>query len=390
MKIALAHKQFDLRGGTERVLYQTAVGLRDRGHEVHLFCQKFRVPVPHGISIHHVPGFSWPRSARVLTFGLLAPGFIGRFGCDVVLSFDRLVKQDLFRSGGGAHKCFITKMQAHCGWLKALWYRFSPYHRLVLAIEKRQLSPSGSWKIVAVCEQTRREMIEAYGLAESRIEVIHNGVDHNRFHPARRQDCVSRIRADFGIPADGRIVLFVGTGFRRKGLDRLLRLWQDDAPPNCYLLVVGNDAKLASYRKRWRGKSLVVFAGPRSNIEDFYAAADLLALPSVQEAFGNVVLEALASGVPVLTVAGVGALDKAAGELRQGILADPDDVAEIRAKILHLTNPLSWPSLSRQARAVAEMYSWDAYLDQIERLLGDFVTASPQMVTVAPAVMPAH
>src|SRR5512139_3951620 len=244
MKIALAHKKFELRGGTERVFYQTAVGLRDRGHEVHLFCQKFCVPVPDGIATHRVPGLSWPRTARVLTFGLLAPKFINRFGYDVLLSFDRMVKQDLFRSGGGAHKCFLAKMKANCGRLKALWYQLSPYHRLVLAIEKRQLSPSGSWKIIAVCEQTRREMIQAYGIAESRIEVIHNGVDHKRFHPGRRKDCFNRIRADFGIPVDGRVVLFVGTGFRRKGLHRLLRLWQEGAPRNCYLLVVGNDAQL--------------------------------------------------------------------------------------------------------------------------------------------------
>lgn len=233
-------------------------------------------------------------------------------------------------------------------------------------------------------------MIEAYGIAESAIEVIHNGVDHQRFHPERRKDCAGRIRADFAIPADGRVVLFVGTGFRRKGLDRLLRLWQHDAPPNCYLLVVGNDAHLAAYRKRWRDQNQVVFAGPRSNVEDYYAAADLLALPSVQEAFGNVVLEALASGLPVLTVAGVGALDKAGDELREGTLIDPDDIAEIRAKILRLTNPSLWPSLSRQARAVAEKYSWDAYLDQIERLLYDFVNASPQTVPTAPKAMPAR
>ena len=389
MKIALAHKRLDLRGGTERVFLQTALGLRDRGHEVHLFCLKFAIPVPAGVYSHRVPGFSWPRTARLMTFGFFAPKSIARVGCDVTMSFDRILRQDLFRSGGGPHKTFLAKMQAHSSSVKSLWYQVSPYHRLALAIEKRQLSPAGSWKIIAVCQQTRREMIEAYGLAESRIEVIHNGVDHQRFHPARRAECVKRIRAEFGIPADGRIVLFVGTGFRRKGLDRLLRLWQHDAPGHCYLLVVGKDGQLASYRKAWRGNRQVIFAGPRSNVEEFYAGADLLALPSVQEAFGNVVLEGLASGLPVLTVAGVGALDKAGEALREGILNNPDDIGELRAKIMRLSNPLRWPSLSRQARAVAEKYSWERYLDRVEAMLGEFVQTSRQTVRGSSEVMPA-
>ena len=107
--------------------------------------------------------------------------------------------------------------------------------------------------IVAVCEQTRREMIDAYGIDESRVKVIHNGVDHKRFHPDRRQACMKRIRAEFGIPEDARVVLFVGTGFRRKGLDRLLDVWRQDSPSQCYLLVVGNDAHLASQRKNMEG-----------------------------------------------------------------------------------------------------------------------------------------
>ena len=311
-----------------------------------------------------------------MTFGFFAPKSIARVGCDVTMSFDRVVKQDLFRSGGGPHKTFLAKMQAQSGRLKSLWYDVSLYHRLSLAIEKRQLSPAGSWKIIVVSEQNRREMIDAYGIAESRIEVIHNGVDHEHFHPGRRAEWSKRIRAEYGIPVDGRIVLFVGTGFRRKGLDRLLRLWQHDAPPHCYLLVVGKDAQLAYYRKAWRANPRVIFAGPRSNVEAFYAAADVLALPSVQEAFGNVVLEGLACGLPVLTVAGVGALDKAGEALREGILNNPDDSGEIREKIMRLSNPLRWPFLSRQARAVAEKYSWESYLDRVEALLSEFVATS--------------
>ena len=163
-------------------------------------------------------------------------------------------------------------------------------------------------------------------------------------------------------------------------------MWRHDAPPQCYLLVVGNDAHLVTQRKIWRDNKQVIFAGPRSNVEEFYASADLLVLPSVQEAFGNVVLEALASGLPVVTVPGVGALDKAGETLREGILNDPNDPAEIRAKILRLSHPLRWPSLSRQARAVAEKYTWEAYLDRIEGLILEFVKSSTRGASNMPVL----
>ena len=388
MKIALAHKRLDFRGGTERVFFQTALGLRDRGHEVHLFCQKFCVPAPAGVAIHRIPGLARPRTARLLTFGMFAPLVIKQFGCDVIVSFDRLIQQDLFRSGGGPHKVFIEKMREHGGRWKSLWYRLSPYHRLALAIEKRQLGAAGSRRIVAVCEQTKREMIEAYGVAEKKVVVIHNGVDHARFNPRRRDVARPRIRRQLGIPDDSQVVLFVGSGFRRKGLDRLLRLWREPTMPKTYLVVVGNDVRLSGYKAAWSHEPRVIFAGPRSDVEEFYAAADLLVLPSIQEAFGNVVLEALATGLPVVSVKGVGALDKVEGDLRAGILENPDDPGELQRKILWLLDTGRWSELSHQARQAAEKYSWKGYIENFEAVLFELCEQAEPERSAAPAAIP--
>jgi UDP-glucose:(heptosyl)LPS alpha-1,3-glucosyltransferase len=379
MKIALAHKRLELRGGTERVLYHTATGLRDRGHEVHLFCQEFRISPPPGVYAHEVPGLVRPRTARLLTFGFLAPRIIAKHKCDAVLSFDRIVRQDVFRSGGGPHKMFLEKMIKDAGIWKKWWYRLSPYHRLALSIEKLQLGSYGTGKIIAVCEQIKQEIIDAYAVPEEKIVVIHNGVDHTLFHPRRRLDGGKRLRYRLGIPAHSRVILFVGTGFRRKGLDRLLRLWDVGEFPGIYLLVVGNDAKLSHYRERWDMNKGVIFAGAQANVEDYYAAANLLVLPSIQEAFGNAVLEAMASGLPVITVAGVGAMDKVDGDLKEGILRDPKDSRELKQKILYMLDPLRWPSLSQRARQTAEKYTWEAYFDNLERALSEHCEQSARL-----------
>jgi UDP-glucose:(heptosyl)LPS alpha-1,3-glucosyltransferase len=376
MKIGLAHKRLELRGGTERILYRTAEGLRDLGHEVHLFCGEFVIDPPPGTFGHLLPCVRRPRTARLLSFALLAPGFIARHRCDVVMSFDRLVAQDVFRSGGGPHRTFLDKMgRAENSWRK-LWYGVSPYHRCLLAIEKRQMSDGGCKKIIAVCEQVKREIVDAYQVPESKVEVLHNGVDLERFHPRRRENEGRNIREMLKVPPAARLVLFVGTGFRRKGLDRLLHLWDSDEFKDVYLLVVGNDSKLSNYRNRWARKN-IIFAGPQRLVEKYYAAADLLVLPSIQEAFGNVALEAMASGLPVITSAGVGALDQADEDLRQGLLADANDSAELKSKTLSFLERNRWSGLSRSARRVAERYSWEKYFTGLDRIIKQVARRDP-------------
>lgn len=366
MKIALVHKRLDLRGGVERVLYRTAEGLRDRGHEVHLFCGKFSIPLPPRVSGHRVPSFQWPRTARLLSFAVAAPKMVERYGCDVSLSFDRVLKQDIFRSGGGPHRSFIKKMVAESSIWRRIWYMISPYHRCALAIERRQVAPAGHRKIIAVSQAGKREFMEEYGLAEQNITIIYNGVDVERFHPRNRERYAHKIRESLAIPAGAPVVLFVGTGFRRKGLDRLLRVWTGQEASDAYVVIVGDDAKLSYYRNVWR-HSRIRFAGPQSRVEEFYAAADVLVLPSVQEAFGNVVLEALASGLPVVTGRALGAVEKLQGALRQGILMDSDGPKELKQKIDWALDPERWPILSQEARRLAERYSWENYFSELEQ-----------------------
>lgn len=366
MKIALVHKRLDLRGGTERVLYRTAAGLRDRGHEVHLFCGTFSIPPPPGVIEHRVPSFRWPRTARLLSFAIAAPKMVERYGCDVSLSFDRILRQDIFRSGGGPHRAFLKTMVAESPIARRLWYVISPYHHCALAIEKRQLAPDGHRKIIAISLAGKREFLEEYGLPEDDVTIIYNGVDVERFHPRNRTQYGDKTREHLEIPSTSRVVLFVGTGFRRKGLSRLLRLWTEPGAPDAYLVIVGNDAKLSYYRKVWN-HSRIRFTGAQTRVEEFYAAADLLVLPAVQEAYGNVVLEALASGLPVVTCAAVGAAESLQGELRQGIVTDEAGPVGLQQKIVWGLDQERWPALSQMARQLAETCSWENYLNQLEQ-----------------------
>lgn len=371
MKIALVHKRLDLNGGTERDLFRTAEGLRDLGHDVHLFCGEYRVAAPLGVTPHRIPAIRLGRTVQLLSLALRAPKVIAQAACDLVLSFDRMPDCDVLRCGGGTHRGFLRRLGAGGGVARRFWQKISLYHRSLLAIERRQYGARRLKSIIAVSAEVKRDIVANYSVDGAKIDVLYNGVDLNRFHPAKRSEFGAAVRARWNIPADAPLVLFVGSGFRRKGLDRLLAIWNLPELARLYLLVVGSDARFGSYQARAAAAApgRIIFAGRQDDIENYYAAADVAALPALQEAFGNVVLEALASGLPVLVSRAVGAAEVFAGSIAGSVVDRPDDAVELSSKLLALLRQAGDPALSQAARKIAEDYSWKGHFETLEALL---------------------
>jgi UDP-glucose:(heptosyl)LPS alpha-1,3-glucosyltransferase len=256
----------------------------------------------------------------------------------------------------------------------------SPYHQSVLAIERRQFQPRGFKRIIAVSEEVKRDLVRQYAVPRERIAVLYNGVDQSRFHPSLRDRFRAQGRARWQIPQASPLVLFVGNGFRRKGLDILLSVWSAPALSQAYLLVVGDDARFSAYKARARSVAgeRIVFAGRQQDVENYYAAADVVALPSFQEAFGNVVLESLAVGLPVLVSRQAGAAELLTGNLVNGIVDRLDDREELVEKLVKLLDRCADPSLAAEARALGERFSWERHLLELEALLLEVGKVEPQ------------
>jgi len=371
VRIALAHKRLDLRGGTERDLYRTAEGLRDLGYEIHIFCSEFEVAPPTGTFAHHVPVVPLGRSARLWSFALFAPAIITKYRCDLVVSFGRMLQADVVRCGGGSHRGFLEHVGREGGTRRRLWQTLSVYHRSVLAIEKRQFQTGRFKKIIAVSQAVKHDLMDRYAVPQERIVVLFNGVDHRRFHPSRCQQVRNIVRERWRIPLTAPLVLFVGNGFQRKGLDRLISVWNAPGLKETYLLVVGEDARLNWYMRQAQaaGGERIIFAGRQEDVENYFAAADLLALPSVQEAFGNVVLEALASGLPVLVSRSAGASEVLDGKLAHGIVDRPEDPTELERSLRKLLERSRDPTVVSEARRLGERYSWQNHFREFAALL---------------------
>jgi len=380
VKIAILHKRLDLKGGTERDLFHTAKGLKDLGHEVHLFCSEFDIAAPAGVTGHRVAAAGLGRSVHLWSAAFATRKSLEGGGYDAVVSFGRFLGADVVRCGGGTHRGFLRRMGEDAGSLRRLWQAASVYHRSVLAIERRQFEAAQLKKIIAVSAGVKQDILANYAVESHKIAVLYNGVDSRRFHPDRRCEYRQPVRERWKIPFEAPLVLFVGSGFRRKGLDRLMPLWASKKMRNSYLLVVGTDARMGRYRA-WAdalAPGKIIFAGRQDDVENYYAAADLVALTSIQEAFGNVVLEALAAGLPVLVSREVGAAELLEGRLGDGIVERSDGPEELEAKLLRMLEKAGEGAVTSEARRIGENHSWNDHFRKLETILRETAEGTAQ------------
>ena len=204
-------------------------------------------------------------------------------------------------------------------------------------------------------------------LAFERVAVVGRGVDTGLFNPARRSE---RLRAAWGCSGGETVALHVGRIAPEKNLGLFVdaALGMQAIDPKVRVVLVGDGPQGPALRKR---HPEFIFAGMRTgeDLAEHYASADAFLFPSVTETFGNVTLEAMASGLAVV------AYDYAAAQqyLRHGVsglLAPQGDAAEFIAMAAQLArNRHPRSRFGMEARRAAEAASWERAFDELERVL---------------------
>ncbi len=363
-------ERYACRGGVEGIAYQVSRHLAEAGEDVHVVCRVDETPGPTagnpGPKVHALGGPSGWQPLRVLAFSRAAGTSAARLGLDVVLSFSRTRHQQVFRAGGGCHAAYMER--AYPGAAGRL-RRFSPRHAVLLAMERQIFADPGQ-TILCNSEMVAGEIAERHAVPRTRLRVLPNAVDLERFHPDRRGGPEpAALRARLGVDGSGPVWLLVGDGFRRKGVDTAIRALAHAPDREAHLWVVGGDDP-TPYR-RLAGEAGVAdrvdFLGRRSDPETVYAAADALVLPTRYDAFANVCLEAAAAGLPVVTSGANGA----AGFLGDAalVVASPEDAAGFGAALVRLGDPAERAAFGARARARAETAAWDRYVADLRGLL---------------------
>src|SRR5213079_1461997 len=205
-------------------------------------------------------------------------------------------------------------------------------------------------------------------VARDRLSVVYNGVDLESFHPRNRHVERRGARAEIGVAADAWTLLFVGSGFERKGLATAIDAFAALADRSSRLVVVGKGST-QPFRDRATRLGVdrrIAWLGPRPDIERWYAAADVVVLPSRYEPFGNVHLEALASGVPVVASAAAGGAEVIV-DGGGGAVVDPRDAGAVATALgrLREKNPAE---LAAAARRAAEPFTFTAQVAGFQRV----------------------
>ena len=332
MRLALIRQRFTGFGGAELYVNQLAKRLLEKGHEVHVLARRWSTNGDARLVLHGIRSWGGPAFIRLPSFARVVAKEVAAGSFDLVHSFERTYSQDIFRAGDGCHREWLDRRARVQGVWRAGLDRVNPRHRAFLDLETRMFNDPRLKIVIANSQQGRDEIIRHYGLPEHMIRVVYNGLDRNRFYPGLSAEYRLAGRRELELDEGEPVLLFVGSGYVRKGLGSLIAAMPQ---VEAKLLVVGRDrcAPFQRMARRLGVEDRVVFLGPRSDVERWYGVADVFVLPSWYEPFSNACLEAMASGLPVVTTRETGAAEVIAEGLNGHTVGFPVDPGELAGKI---------------------------------------------------------
>jgi len=215
--------------------------------------------------------------------------------------------------------------------------------------------------LIACSRKTAKELRRFYDRRDP-IPVLYLGLDHTVFNPVRRTDLRQEARSKLQLPEDQLAVILVGNDWRNKGVLALLEALEQlrDLPINLLIVSSEDSSQCRRLVKEKQLENRVRFLAPRTDIEFYYAAADVYAGPSLQDSYAMPVAEAMACGLSVIVSASAGVSEIITNEVDGLILDDPTDSNALATMIrrLHEDGPFR-RRLGERAVETVRQYTWE-------------------------------
>jgi len=353
MNIALVVHDLHERGGHSLYTRVLADEL-SRRHEVAVFANRYERPVEARWAAHHVRAWRGSALASVQTFpwGLRAQA-------SALAAYE--IRHAQGYCGGRpnvvtAHICVAAYLDS----LRAVSWRHRLSLQLMAAAEAR-FYRRYEGRVIAISQRVARELQERYQVRGA-SSVIPHGVDVARFNSLERAATRQSVRREIGVHADAPLALYVGDLTKAHSyLKELAR-----TAPDIELVIV-----TASAAYHWPAPNVRILA-PTAELARYYAAADAFVFPTTYDAFGLVVLEAMAAGLPVFSSDRAGAAELIASG-RDGFVTPLDEWVEATAARLHDHALLQ--TTGRAAAQTARRHDWAKVVAAVEQLYTEVAAA---------------
>src|SRR5262249_5799404 len=328
LRIAFVRRGHARSGGAEAYLKRLAEGVVKAGHEVQL------------VTTNEWPEEEWRFGSIKRLAATTVIGFADeleqirpQLQCDVLFSLERVWSCDAYRAGDGVHRAWLARRRKFEIPLKQFVRGASRKHRDLLQLEESLFEKRKAGRVIAASQMVVNEITDFYPCSRDNIDVVRNGIplDKFRFDPGLRE----KSRAALKLKQDQITLLFAGSGWERKGLLFAIEAMALCKNPKMRLLVAGRGEAGAykTTRLRFWREDPVQFLGEVLDLMPVYAAADIFILPTIYDPFSNACLEALASGLPVITTRSNGFCEIVEESVHGSIVDNPANLVGLRDAI---------------------------------------------------------
>jgi UDP-glucose:(heptosyl)LPS alpha-1,3-glucosyltransferase len=327
MKLAIVRQKYTPFGGAERFVERALAALTSKGVDVTMVARQWQGEATNGAHALRLDPFFLGRTWRDASFCRAVQGLIAERRFDLVQSHERIPGCDIYRAGDGVHATWLDLRGRATD-------RYAPWHRYTLRAEAEMFHHPRLRAVVCNSRMVKDDIARRFGVAAEKLHVIYNGIDLEAFHPRLRAGSGADLRRKVGAGGTATVMLFVGSGYERKGLPTLLRALAQMRRQDAQLWVVGRDkqeAVMRSLAQTLGVDSRVMFLGGQTDVRPFYGAADLFVLPTRYDPLPNAALEALACGLPLVTTGNCGAAELLSRE--SGAVVAPDDSLALAASL---------------------------------------------------------
>ncbi len=363
LKIAILIRQFVTTGGAEKYAVEVTRRMA-REHDIHVFAQEWIFNGDEHITFHKIPRFfTRPSFLNQLLFSYFTRRFLDS-SFDIIHSHERACHFDVLTVHCPCFRTFITIQKSF--WRRSvIWLSvaLSPRKLSYLWLEKKQFTYKEGRFFIAVSEMVKKNVQANYPLPDECFGIAYPGVDSSLTIRADSHQGEKSLRSEFGIGYDDLVILFVGTEFKRKGLDGLLEGFALIRRSGMKLIVAGGGEKKSHYARKVKRLGIeneVLFLGLVENIEDVYSVADIYILPTLSEPAGMAPLEAMLCGIPtVLSCSRFAGIAECIKNGEAIILERPDNAGEIADSLRRLMNRGLRNELGRKGHQLAEKLTWE-------------------------------